>query len=261
MPLALVTGSAKRIGRAITLALAQKGWDIAVHYAHSEQQARQLTEVLQDLGVRAHAFCADLADEPAVRALLPEVSRQMGAVQAVVNNAAMFEFDDAASFSYEMLASHMNINVGAAVILMQALYAHRCAMPSDEQTPAAVVVNLLDQKLWNLNPDHLSYTFSKVALQAATHTLAMSLAPQVRVVGVAPGLTLPSQSMDGEAFARLHRLSPLGKSSSPEDIAQAVCFAIESRAMTGTTLVVDGGQHLMPMTRDFSLMSGYSNDE
>lgn len=260
MPLALVTGSAKRIGRAITLALAHKGWDIAVHYAHSEPQAKELLKALQNLGVKAQAFCADLADEAAVRALLPKVSMEMGAVQAVVNNAALFEFDDAASFSYEMLASHMNINVGAAVILTQALYTHRCALLSDDQISSAVAVNLLDQKLWNLNPDYLTYTFSKAALKAATETLATSLAPQVRVVGVAPGLTLPSQSMDAEVFARLHTLSPLGYSSSPEDIAQAVCFAIENKAMTGTTLLVDGGQHLMPMARDFSLMSGFSNE-
>ena len=116
------------------------------------------------------------------------------------------------------------------------------------------MVNLLDQKLWNQNPDFLSYTLSKAALEAAGTMLAMALAPRVRVVGVAPGLTLTSHLLSDEKFQQLHRLSPLGRSSTPEDVASAVQFALANRALTGTTLLVDGGQHLMKFERDFSLM-------
>jgi NAD(P)-dependent dehydrogenase (short-subunit alcohol dehydrogenase family) len=116
------------------------------------------------------------------------------------------------------------------------------------------VVHLLDQKLWNPNPDFLSYTLSKAALEAATPMLALALAPRVRVVGVAPGLTLASHMLDDDTFAQLHKLSPLGRSSTPEDVVATVKFALENRSLTGTTLLVDGGQHLMKFERDFSLM-------
>ena len=119
-----------------------------------------------------------------------------------------------------------------------------------------MVVNLLDQKLWNQNPDFLSYTLSKAALEAANTVLALALAPAVRVVGVAPGLTLTSHMLSEAQFAALHRLSPLGRSSSPQDVASAVRFALENPSLTGTTLLVDGGQHLMRFERDFSLMQG-----
>ena len=117
-----------------------------------------------------------------------------------------------------------------------------------------VVVNLLDQKLWNQNPDFLSYTLSKAALEAANTMLAIALAPQLRVVGVAPGLTITSHLLSPEKFDQLHRLSPLGRSSTPEDVVPTVKFALENQSITGTTLLVDGGQHLMKFDRDFSLM-------
>ena len=123
-----------------------------------------------------------------------------------------------------------------------------------ERAGKGVVVNMLDQKLWNQNPDFLSYTLSKAALEAANTMLAMALAPDVRVVGVAPGLTLTSEYLSPEKFAALHQLSPLGRSSTPEDVAGAVKFALENASLTGTTLLVDGGQHLMRFQRDFSMM-------
>ena len=116
------------------------------------------------------------------------------------------------------------------------------------------MVNLLDQKLWNQNPDFVSYTLSKAALEAAGTMLALALAPRVRVVGVAPGLTLTSHMLSDDKFAQLHALSPLGRSSTAEDVAATVRFALENRSITGTTLLVDGGQHLMKFERDFSLM-------
>jgi NAD(P)-dependent dehydrogenase (short-subunit alcohol dehydrogenase family) len=137
------------------------------------------------------------------------------------------------------------------VLLAQALHAHL-----DSGGETGCIVNLLDQKLWNPNPDYLSYTLSKAALEAATTLLAQALAPQVRVVGVAPGVTLVSgTSMDDAGFEQAHRMTPLGRSSTPEDIARTVRFAIESRAITGTTILVDGGQHLLPQPRDVAFLT------
>ena len=161
----------------------------------------------------------------------------------------MFQHDTVGSFGYEALQAHMRTNVGAPILLAQALHAHVSA-----RNATGVVVNLLDQKLWNPNPDFFSYTLSKAALEAANTTLAIALAPQLRVVGVAPGLTLNSHLRSQEQFEKLHKLSPLGRSSMPRDVALAVKFALENSSITGTTLLVDGGQHLMKFDRDFSLM-------
>jgi len=180
---------------------------------------------------------------------VPAVARHFGALDAVVNNASRFEQDDAHSFTAAALAAHMASNAAAPVLLAQALAQHL-----EGRGTEGAVVNLLDQKLWNPNPDFFSYTLSKAALEAATTLLAQALAPRVRVVGVAPGLTLTSHLLSQERFEQLHQLSPLGRSSTPEDVAHAVRFALENRALTGTTLLVDGGQHLMKFDRDFSLM-------
>jgi NAD(P)-dependent dehydrogenase (short-subunit alcohol dehydrogenase family) len=136
--------------------------------------------------------------------------------------------------------------------LAQALHQH--CQARGVQAAEAVVINMLDQKLWNPNPDFLSYTLSKAALEAANTLLAQALAPLVRLVGVAPGLTLTSHMLDDDQFQKLHTLSPLGRSSTVEDVVSSVVFAVHNRAMTGTTLLVDGGQHLMKFERDFSLM-------
>lgn len=196
-----------------------------------------------------HSFQADLADETATRGLVSEVIGQMGRLDAVVNSAALFEHDAPSSFSYAAMQRHLASNTGAAIVLAQALHAHVKAGGR-----SGVVVNMLDQKLWNQNPDFLSYTLSKAALEAAGTMLAIGLAPQVRVVGVAPGLTLTSHLLADEKFQALHKLSPLGKSSTPEDVCAAVLFALTNQSITGTTLLVDGGQHLMKFERDFSLM-------
>nr|WP_132258501.1 SDR family oxidoreductase [Paucimonas lemoignei] len=241
---ALVTGGARRIGRAIALGLATKGWDVVVHYGQSGNDAVEVVREIEALGRRAIALQCDLADEAAVKELLPRAACELGRVRCVVNNASLFEYDDAASFRYAQLDAHMHANLAAPVMLARCLHE---ATPAGEQ---AVVVNLLDQKLYNLNPDFLSYTLSKAGLQTATTVLAQALAPKVRVVGVAPGISLVSGEQTEEGFAKAHRLTPLGKSSTPHDIAAAVCFVAEAPAITGTTLVVDGGQHLIPLQRD-----------
>lgn len=243
---ALVTGAAKRIGRSIALALAQHGWHVVVHYRHSADEACATVRDIEALGRRAAAVQCDLADEAAVKTLLPRAIAALnaGPITCVVNNASLFDHDDMQTFSLGKLDAHMHANLAAPILLAQALHD---ATPPGMQS---VVVNLLDQKLFNLNPDFLSYTLSKAALHTATTMLAQALAPKVRVVGVAPGITLVSGDQSPEGFAKAHRVTPLGRSSTPEDIAATVCFVAESPAITGTTLLVDGGQHLIPLQRD-----------
>lgn len=249
---ALVTGAGKRLGREIALTLARAGWNVAVHFRQSAAEAAQTAQDCGALTGRprsAATFGADLADEPAVRGLLPAVVAHFGRVDAVVNSASLFEHDDTGSFGFAAMETHLRSNTGAPILLAQALHAHLASRDAE-----GAVVNLLDQKLWNLNPDFLSYTLSKAALEAATSMLALALAPRVRVVGVAPGLTLTSHLLPDERFQALHRQSPLGRSSMPEDVAATVAFALHNRSITGTTLLVDGGQHLMRFERDFSMM-------
>jgi NAD(P)-dependent dehydrogenase (short-subunit alcohol dehydrogenase family) len=251
----LVTGAAKRLGRSIALALAAGGWQVAVHYRASQQDAIETVASCAELaGASAH-FDANFDDEAAVRALLPRVVAHFGRVDAVVNSASLFEHDTAATLGFAALEKHLRSNTAAPILLAQALHQHLADRAAAGEADAqGAVVNLLDQKLWNQNPDFMSYTLSKAALEAAGTMLALALAPRVRVVGVAPGLTLTSHMLSDDRFAQLHALSPLGRSSTPEDVAAAVKFALENRSMTGTTLLVDGGQHLMKFERDFSMM-------
>jgi len=246
---ALVTGAGRRIGRAIALGLARAGWDIALHYRSSFDDASATAAAVRELGRKVILLDADLNDEAAVRALLPRASAALGVVGCIVNNASLFEYDSAADFSPALLAAHMQANVAAPILLAQALHA---ATPAGSQ---AVVINLLDQKLNNLNPDYLSYTLSKAALQAATTMLAQALAPTVRVVGVSPGITLLSGEQTAAGFDSAHQATPLGRSSTPDDIADAVCYMAQARAVTGAILLVDGGQHLIPLARDVMFLT------
>ncbi len=239
-PVVLVTGAARRIGREIALELGAHGWDVAVHYRGSAADALATVQALQAGGARAEAFAADLADEAACNALLPAVHAAFGRVDAVVNNASLFEHDSVASFGHAAMERAWRANTAPAILLARALHA----------AGGGVVVNLLDQKLWNPNPDFLSYTLSKAALEAATTMLAQALAPTLRVCGVAPGVTLLSGEMNGAEFAQSHTMTPLKRSSTPQDVARSVRFLLESPAITGTTLLVDGGQHLQAQARD-----------
>ena len=244
-PVVLVTGAARRIGRAIALDLAMHGYDVAVHCKSSVADAQTTAGLLRSHGVRAEVFVADLADEATCAGLLPRIAAHFGAIAAVVNNASLFEHDDVASFSYAAMDRHWRANTAPAIILARALHA----------LGGKVVVNLLDQKLWNPNPDHLSYSLSKAALEAATTMLALALAPRLRVCGVAPGVTLLSGDMADAEFQAAHQMTPLQRSSTPEDVARAVRFLIESPAITGTTLLVDGGQHLQAQARDVMFLA------
>jgi NAD(P)-dependent dehydrogenase (short-subunit alcohol dehydrogenase family) len=244
-PVVLITGAARRLGRAIACDLAAQGWDIALHHRTSAADAERAAAQCRGAGARVAVLAADLADEAACRALVPQAVAALGRLDAVVNNASLFEYDDALSTGFASMERHWRVNTAAAVVLAQALARHL-----GDGGRRGCVVNLLDQKLWNPNPDYFAYTLSKAALESATTLLAQALAPAVRVVGVAPGVTLPSGPMNDAEFAASFRMTPLQRSSTPEDIAQAVRFVLQSPAITGTTLLVDGGQHLSAQPRD-----------
>ncbi len=254
-PVVLVTGGAKRLGREIALCLAKSGWRVAVHYRSSASDAMQTVADCSMNSVTSAGFMANLSIESETQALVGEVVSKMGRLDAVVNSASTFELDVAQDFSYASLDKHLHANTGAAIILARDLAAHIATRESSSLTASGpCVVNLLDQKLWNTNPDFFSYTLSKAALEAANTMLALALAPAVRVVGVAPGLTLTSHLMADGKFADLHTLGPLQRGSNAQDVAETVKFALGNRSMTGTTLLVDAGQHLQRFERDFSVM-------
>lgn len=234
-PTVLITGAAKRLGREIALTLAKEGWRVAVHYRDSVEDAAKTVADCKKLSGACASFRANLANETAVRNLLPTVIAEFGNVDALVNSASTFEHDTAATFTFAALEKHMRSNAGAAVLLSHALAEH---LRTRDDNARGVIVNLLDQKLWHPNPDFMSYTLSKAALEAANTMLAMALAPRIRVVGVAPGLTLTSHMLNPEKFDALHQLSPLGHSSTAADVAATVAFALANNSITGTTLRV-----------------------
>jgi len=252
----LITGAARRIGRALALGFASRGWDVAVHYGKSKAEADEVVAEITALGRRAVALQADLAVEAEVARLVPDCTAALGRPVCIVNNASQFDEDTDQNVGYEALLSHMAANVGAPLVLARMLYEVTPDAARSDETQRAVVINVLDQKLYNMNPDYLSYTLSKAALQTATVALAQALAPKLRVVGLAPGLTLQSGDQTPEGFAAAHRVTPLGRASRPEDIVAAALYLAEAAGVTGTTLVVDGGQHLVPSPRDVMFLTG-----
>ena len=249
-PVVLITGAARRIGRAIALDLAAAGWSVALHCHRSFTEAEATANELRALGALAEVFRADLADFDDCEALVPAVLLRCGRLDAVVNNASLFEYDDVAGFSAAAMERHWRANAAPAVVLARALHGHLL-----QRGATGCVINLLDQKLANPNPDYFSYTLSKAALEAAGTMLAQALAPVLRVCAVSPGVTLLSGEMSADEFAAAHRLTPLARSSTPDDIARAVRFLLDSPAITGITLLVDGGQHLQRQPRDVMFMA------
>ena len=235
---ALVTGGAKRIGRTLVTALAADGWAVGIHYNRSAHEAEDLAQSLRDGGGRAAAFRADLCAESAVRDLLPAVGRSLGPVTLLINNASTFENDSVADMTRQSWDRHIEANLRAPMVLTQDIAA---SLPAGSQ---GNVINILDQRVWNLTPYFLSYTVSKSALWTLTRTLAMALAPRVRVNGIGPGPTLRNERQSEAHFAAQYQAVPLARPTDPSEVAEAVRFILRSPAMTGQMIALDGGEHL-----------------
>ncbi|HWH74325.1 MAG TPA: SDR family oxidoreductase [Methylibium sp.] len=248
-PVTLVTGGARRVGREIALTLAARGHDLALHAHRLDEAAEDTCAAVRALGRRCELFGADFADEAATAALVPAALAAFGRLDGVVHNASLFVHDDVASFDYAKLSAHACVNTGSAVLLARALHAHLGA-----RAARGALVLLLDQRLWNPNPDYLSYALSKAGLELLVRTLAKSMAPALRVVGVAPGLALGSPLIDEALLQQLAARSLTGRTVQPAEIAETVAFALGNAAFTGSTLMVDAGYHLQPMARDFPFL-------
>lgn len=235
---ALVTGAAKRIGRAIALGLAADGYAVAVHYNRSGSAAEALVREITGAGGRALAVPCDLADERQTAELIPTVTAALGPLGLLVNNASLFERDEALDVTRESWDAHMAINLRAPFVLTQAF-----ARQLPEEA-AGNVVNLLDERVLNLTPHFVSYTVSKAGLWTLTQTTAMALAPRIRVNGIGPGPVLPSPRQSEEQFVRQFKSLPLQRPASPDEIFAAVRFILAAPSLTGHIIVLDGGQHL-----------------
>jgi NAD(P)-dependent dehydrogenase (short-subunit alcohol dehydrogenase family) len=235
---ALVTGAGRRIGRALALALAEDGFAVAVHYHRSRAAADGVVAAIRAGGGRAVALAADLGDENAVTALLPRAEAALGPIGVLVNNASVFFEDTVETATRESWEAHLSINLRAPFVLIQQFAAR---LP---RQASGVVVNLLDERVWSPTPFFVSYTLSKAGLWTLTQTMALALAPRIRVNGIGPGPTLPSPRQSPAEFMRQCALMPLRRGTSPAEIAAALRFILQAPAMTGQMIALDGGQHL-----------------
>lgn len=245
----LITGAAKRIGRALAEALAADGWAIAAHYAGSQSEAEGLVSDITSKGGQAVALQADLRDAAAVEALMPQAIDALGPITALINNASTFERDTAHTLSVDSWDTHINANLRAPALLMRD-FANQPAL-QDGSIADANIINITDQRVFRLTPDFASYTVSKTGLATLTQTFAQALAPQhIRVNAIAPGPTLPNPRQEQSEFDKQASLVPLAHGASPTDIVAAARYILQARAMTGQTLTQDGGQHLAWQTPD-----------
>ena len=240
----LVTGAAKRLGRAIALHLAESGWAVAVHYNNSQAEAEETVAALHLKGVHAAAINADLTLEDDTERLIARARAAVGPLTALVNNASVFENDTIATMTRESWDKHIEANLRAPLVLSRD-FAEQ--LPDGQE---GAIVNLLDQRLLKPNPQFLSYGVSRAGLHWLTVTLAQAMGPRVRVNGVAPGPTLRNERQSEAHFKRQQESTILGRGASPDDVARAVSYLIEARAVTGQMIAVDGGQHLIWKTAD-----------
>lgn len=245
----LITGAAKRIGRALAEALARDGWAVGVHYSGSKDQANALAADIESKGGRAVTLQADLRDGAAVEALVPQAISALGPLTALINNASTFERDTAHTLSVESWDTHMNANLRAPALLMRD-FANQPELQGGTIADANII-NITDQRVFRLTPDFASYTVSKTGLATLTQTFAQALAPQhIRVNAIAPGPTLPNPRQEQSEFDKQASLVPLAHGATPDDIVAAARYILTARAMTGQTLTQDGGQHLAWQTPD-----------
>ena len=235
---ALVTGGARRIGRALALALARDGYDVAVHCHRSRAEAEEVAGLVRAAGRRAVVLAADFAREAEAAALVPAAVDALGPLGVLVNNASIFRLDRLETADRASWDAHLEVNLRAPVVLTQHFVRH---LP--DGSPGAVV-NMLDQRVRNLTPNFLSYSVSRMGLWGATQVLARELAPRVRVNAIGPGPTLPAPGTDEADFRAIAAATPLRRGPTPEQLGEALLFVLEMPAMTGQLLTVDGGQQL-----------------
>lgn len=246
---ALVTGAGKRLGRAMALYLAGRGYDVAVHYHRSADAAEEVAAEIRGKGRRAALLPADLLQEDEVQRLIPAAMAALGGpITCLINNASIFEHDTIASASRESWDRHIESNLRAPVVLTQEMARHVPDPILDargEPVAKGLVVNMLDQKLRQLTPDHLSYTIAKAGLWTFTRMAAQALGPRIRVNGIGPGPTLRAARQSRAHFDGQRATTVLKRGSNPEDICAALGYLLDAPAVTGQLLCVDGGQHLI----------------
>lgn len=235
---ALVTGAALRLGRAIALDLASRGWRIGVHYQSSAADAAKLVDDIERFGSRAVALKADLTREDQLRGLVQACAEALSPATCLINNAARFEADSIETLDWTGWQVELDVNLRAPIFLTQAFAR---ALPKDSP---GCVINMIDQRVWRLTPDFFSYTIAKSALWTATQTLAQALAPSIRVNAIGPGPVLPNRRQSQADFERECRATPLGRGATVEEACRAVRFLLDSPSVTGQMIALDGGQHL-----------------
>jgi len=248
-PTALVTGAARRIGAAIARDLAASGWRVVVHYNRSEAEAKTLAAEIARSGGSCELVRADLASRSEVEAVFPRALEKVDRIDCLINNAAAFQYDTIETLSWASWDAHMATNLAAPAFLSRD-FARQ--VPENGE---GVIINLIDQKVANLNPDFLSYTVSKVGLRGLTETLALGLAPRIRVCGIAPGVTMISGKQTPQSFEKAFKATPLGRSSTVEDIVGAVRFILATRSLTGQVLTLEGGESLAGRPRDVAFQT------
>ena len=244
----LITGAARRIGRALAEDFGRRGWQVGLHYRSSADEAAQVAAAIRASGGKASLFQADLADADACAALMEEAFATLPGLCCLINNASRFEHDTALDFTTEGWAAHLDVNLRAPALLARD-FAGQC--PPERQ---GVIINIIDQRVWKLTPDFFSYTLSKAGLWTMTRTLAQALAPSIRVNAIGPGPTLASPRQTGEGFDRQCAALPLERGPGLDEICAAAHFILDTPSMTGQMIALDGGQHLAWQTPDVAGM-------
>lgn len=250
---ALVTGGARRLGRAMVLELASLGHDVAVHYHGSDDEAQQTVADASAFGVNAQAFCADLLDLEQTEGLIPSVNAAMGQVRVLVNNASIFEYDNIHTATRTSWDRHLGSNLRAPFILTQAFAAQMTPAPTPagaEPVADGLIVNIIDQRVLKPTPEFMTYSLAKAGLWALTRTSAQALAPHIRVNAIGPGPTMRGARQSEAHFAHQRAGTILQRGSDPDDIVGALRYFLTANAVTGQLLCVDGGQHLGWLTPD-----------
>lgn len=251
---ALVTGAGKRLGQAMAIELARKGYDVGIHYATSREEAEETANKVRALGQRAELLQADLLIEEQAEALLPAAAAALGgAITCLVNNASIFEHDTIETATRESWDRHFGSNLRAPFLLIQAMAAQDMPILTDRNSePLAwgLVVNMIDQRVRRLTPEFVSYTLAKSGLWTLTQTAAQALAPQIRVNAIGPGPTLQGPRQSEDQFARQRASTVLRRGANLDDITAALGYLLSAPAITGQLICVDGGQHLAWETPD-----------